>query len=434
MDKKYDVIIIGAGFAGVTAARELCQAGFSVLILEGRDRMGGRTWLDDRFGSPLEMGGGWLHWHQPHIWSEIMRYGLEVSSTPKVKTVYWMSDETLHQQSVDDWHRMMEKGMHAFLDGADRHFPFPYNPLKEMELLLEVDSITAGQKLEQLMLPKELHELIYSIWSLQFSSTLEEVGLTQAHRLAALVNYDWKLVLRSSSAFKIKQGTKTLIEHIFHDAKGAHLQFSTTVSNVKKVKEGYIVSASDGSEVLGRAVIAAIPLNVLNKIAWMPPLSLKKQEASAEKQNGKGFKFWARVRGIKDPFIYIAPANHQVNYIQVEEIDDEVATIVGFGCDASNFYPEMETNIGKEMQAFLPQLEILELAGHDWVADPFSNGTWAVLKKNQLTKYLAELQRNEDGVFLAGSDYASGWAGFMDGAIESGITIGRKVSDYLLGN
>jgi monoamine oxidase len=54
-----------------------------------------------------------------------------------------------------------------------------------------------------------------------------------------------------------------------------------------------------------------------------------------------------------------------------------------------------------------------------------------MLRPNQLTRYLAELQRPEDGLHLAGSDYANGWAGFVDGAIESGITTARRVAAAL---
>ena len=55
-----DVCVIGAGFAGLTAARRLAGAGKSVLVLEARDRVGGRTWTEDRAGCPVDRGGAWL--------------------------------------------------------------------------------------------------------------------------------------------------------------------------------------------------------------------------------------------------------------------------------------------------------------------------------------------------------------------------------------
>jgi monoamine oxidase len=69
-----DVVVIGAGFAGLVAARELGRAGLGVLVLEARDRVGGRTWTDRRLGHDLELGGTWVHWVQPHTWAEMTRY------------------------------------------------------------------------------------------------------------------------------------------------------------------------------------------------------------------------------------------------------------------------------------------------------------------------------------------------------------------------
>ena len=55
-----DVVIIGAGPTGLTAARRLTQAGLSVTVLEARDRVGGRTWSDTIDGAFLEIGGQWV--------------------------------------------------------------------------------------------------------------------------------------------------------------------------------------------------------------------------------------------------------------------------------------------------------------------------------------------------------------------------------------
>lgn len=60
---RYDVIVIGAGFAGLTAARDLAaQNNLNVLLLEARDRIGGRTCTVKELGGEYEVGGQWVHW------------------------------------------------------------------------------------------------------------------------------------------------------------------------------------------------------------------------------------------------------------------------------------------------------------------------------------------------------------------------------------
>ena len=56
-----DVCVVGAGYAGLTAARRLHQAGKSVVVLEARDRVGGRIWTQQLAGGAVvDRGGGWL--------------------------------------------------------------------------------------------------------------------------------------------------------------------------------------------------------------------------------------------------------------------------------------------------------------------------------------------------------------------------------------
>ena len=92
----YDVIVVGGGFAGVTAARECALRGRSVLLLEARDRLGGRTWSADWEGTRIEYGGAWVHWHQPHTFSELTRAGLRVELSDDAQRAGWyVGDERL---------------------------------------------------------------------------------------------------------------------------------------------------------------------------------------------------------------------------------------------------------------------------------------------------------------------------------------------------
>jgi monoamine oxidase len=80
-----DVVIVGGGFAGVTAARELTMRGRSAVLVEARDRLGGRTYTPDHDGLAMELGGTWVHPLQPRVWAEIDRYGIELETFPVVE-------------------------------------------------------------------------------------------------------------------------------------------------------------------------------------------------------------------------------------------------------------------------------------------------------------------------------------------------------------
>lgn len=59
--KRTSVIVIGAGVAGLAAARKLTQAGLTVTVLEARPRIGGRVWTETHEGVPMDIGAGWIH-------------------------------------------------------------------------------------------------------------------------------------------------------------------------------------------------------------------------------------------------------------------------------------------------------------------------------------------------------------------------------------
>jgi len=78
MSRSFDVIVIGAGAAGLAAADVLARAGRSVLLLEARDRVGGRCWSLKEPGLPVpvELGAEFIHGHPPAMFSLLARAGL----------------------------------------------------------------------------------------------------------------------------------------------------------------------------------------------------------------------------------------------------------------------------------------------------------------------------------------------------------------------
>ena len=82
-----DVIVIGAGAAGLAAAAELTAAGRSVLLVEARDRLGGRCWSQREPGLPvpIELGAEFIHGEQPATFEALRRTGLAAVDSPRTR-------------------------------------------------------------------------------------------------------------------------------------------------------------------------------------------------------------------------------------------------------------------------------------------------------------------------------------------------------------
>jgi monoamine oxidase len=78
------IIVVGAGVAGLAAGRELLRAGLTPIVLEARDRIGGRilTVHDPKFPFPIELGAEFVHGRHPALWKVIEESGVPVEPVP----------------------------------------------------------------------------------------------------------------------------------------------------------------------------------------------------------------------------------------------------------------------------------------------------------------------------------------------------------------
>jgi monoamine oxidase len=424
---RHDVIVVGGGFAGVTAAREVALRGRSALLLEARDRLGGRTWSADWDGIPIEYGGAWVHWHQPHTWSEITRAGLRVELSDEAQRAHWWVGDERRDGTVAERDAIAERGWNRFVDGVREALPNPHDPLLALDELARFDRLSIAERLDELELDEEERAVLEAELESLASGRLEDVGAVSVLRTHALSGYSLALAQYTGGRVTLTHGTGGLLEAI-SSAAPVEILLETPVAAVRARGDRVEVGTRAGVLYEAAAAVVAVPLNVLGSIDFEPALSEAKQEAIALGQASRGVKIFLRARGDGLRENAIRPG-HPFGYLDTEVLfDDGTQLQIGFGLDAGQCDAGDAAAVQRALDELLPGYELVAATAHDWLADEYSLGTWATHRPGWYTRHHAEMRRPEGRVLLAGSDIANGWSGFIDGAIESGLETGARAA------
>lgn len=424
-----DTIIIGAGFAGLIAARELSQAGQRVIVLEAKDRLGGRAWFSELNGVPIELGGGYVHWSQPHIWAEITRYGLSLLERPYYtstnamqKTRFLMHGE-LREDFTAEEARDIKAAFAEYVAPAKEVFPEPFNPFQN-DRYKAYDNLSAEDRINQMDLTDLQRATLLRTSGMQCNNAPSEGGYIEALRWYALANCHDETYAASISRFTLAEGTGVLLDRIAADVAG-ELRLDAPVQRIERNGELVSVHFAKG-QLQARHCVVATGVNVWKQIEFAPALAPQKTALSREELSGKGGKIYVELAGrfedsrwscIGGPILSVLP----------HYISDDTSVVVVFTNPKQPFEDLSVATLQREFDRFGGGQKVKDFKFHDWNDDPHVAGTWGNFRPKQFSSYFAQALQPDGNIHFATADLAKGWRGFFDGAVESGLRTARAV-------
>jgi monoamine oxidase len=425
----YDVIVIGAGFAGLCAARDLADAGKRVLVLEARDRIGGRTYYNylDGLDQKVELGGTWvMPKFQPNVAAEVERYGLVLGASPEPQQMRWrFGGETvtggfpIPMDQITEFERTM-----AIIIAESKRIqwgvPFEEQGLEDLD-------IPFSEWLDRNEVWGHTREMV-SAYGAALCFGVSPESVSALHVISWVTgsgNSAWELFL--GPTIKFADGTASLYNRL---AEGIEVRLSSPVSRVSQTGGVVTVAAEGGGTFDALAAVVAVPLNTWKNIAFSPALSAAKEEFTAEELAGHDVKVWAQVRGIPD---YSAALgwNTPLQWLSCEFLREDGSIMCGFAFNEDEMDPKDRGSVERAIHDYFPEGEVVQWWSEDFNASPYSLGTWTAFRPGQITKFGAASRQAEGLLSFATADVAVGFSGWIEGALESGARAAEETLEKL---
>ncbi len=421
-----DVVVLGAGVAGLKAAHDLDAAGVRVVVLEARDRIGGRVWTDrDLADHPVELGAEFVHGDRASTWAPLRALGLATRVWPK-------ADESLVRLADGSLRTMRDaRASDADFDRT-RTMTWPdleARPYEDLEAFLLRADWTGAQR------------------GYVRRSFANAAGDDPHHLSAAALGLGLADGTAGLGDHRIEDGYDALPNAL---AEGLDVRLETPVTRVEVERSGVRVTVGSGATWRARHVVVALPLGVLQSgdVTFEPELSALKGSALAGLRMGPVVKVVYRLDRI--PFRPLDRAGPAIEAVYASGTPPmwwtsspaDTARPIWTGFVSGSGALELlrhppEAALARAFAALVAEVDPNERAGlHydrarriDWPHDPWARGGYSHVVPGFVGAREA-LAAPTPPLFWAGEATAGeGSAATVHGAFESGERAAREVLD-----
>lgn len=430
---RYDVIVVGAGPAGLTCARDLRAQGRSVLVVEARDRLGGRTVtgrLDGYPGESIELGGTYIHPSVQHnLNREIQRY-----------------DQPL-DQGGGEW-----RAAGFRIGGRVRPAPVPADQIVALERVvlamaractrIDANAPLADQYLADLdipideflapyRIPAETREFVYGIIAAVTQCDVRQVSMLQW--LAWMAGEGSPIgMFFSVTDEKLLHGMSALWQVMADDAD-ADIAFETDVASIVEEHGTVTVRSSRGEEYRARACVVAVGSQVLQRIDFAPALDAERTRMLADQFVAPGFKTFLIAEHVPAGYMgfggYGGAQDPRIGWLYEDRLlPDGRSLLLAWG---NGEYPSL-AEAQRAVAEYLPDAVVVGQAGHDWARDDVARGINHFRRPGEGLTFAAVVGRPHGRVVFAGGDVTPGiWNGWIEGAVDSGRLAAERATAVL---
>ena len=428
-----DVLVIGSGLAGLTAARDLTDRGLSVVVLEARDRIGGRTYTRPFRGHEevvAEVGGAHLNLRgEKNMRREIERYGVAVyAAEGEVGEVRFHVNGKVRTglpvpvgQLAD-----LERAVVRMTSDAQRlnpGFPLVDQPVGDLDV-----SIT--EYFDRLDLPAETSDFVVGAVAGWIQCDAAETTVMQV--LQAVLSC-------GGSPFNTFFGTfgegfvNGVGELTAAMVRSLDVRLGELVTHVEQDTSGVQVRTAGGGGFSAAACVCAVPAWTLGGIDFAPALHERKQAVLKRDHFVRGVKKIIIAEGIPAGFFGIGGLTSRYQWVFEDRVLDGGRTLlVAFGIEEDLVSNDVDLAQAALAQ-YLPDARVVAVDGEDWYGDPLTHGIVGFVPTGMGRSFAATMSRPEGLLAFAGAELTTEttfW-GWMEGAVHSGHEAARHVANLV---